>query len=113
VNSTAVILVYATAPDRGVADRLARILVEERLAACANILPGMRAIYRWQGQVESADEVVLILKTVATSSPALLARLRELHPYEEPCALEVPVTGGLPSYLAWIADAVRGPEPAG
>ena len=103
----AAVLVYSTAPDQAAAELLARILVDERLAACANILPGMRAIYRWQGTVESADEVVLLLKTTAAQAEALGARLRTLHPYEEPCVLVLPVAGGSASYLAWIADGVR------
>lgn len=107
MDSPDVVLVYVTAPDAAVAEQIGRSLVEERLAACANILPGMRSVYRWQGRIESADEAVLILKTLAGSADALLGRLRALHPYQEPCALVLPVSGGLPSYLAWVAAGVR------
>ena len=107
MNSPGVVLIYATAPDAVVAERLGRTLVEEELAACANVLPGMRSVYRWQGRVESADEAVLILKTLAGRATATMQRLRALHPYQEPCALVLPVSDGLPSYLAWVAAGVR------
>lgn len=109
MDTAAVVLVYATAPDAATAERIGRVLVEEGLAACANILPGMRAVYRWQGAVESADEAVLLLKTRADAAGTVQRRLAELHPYEVPCALVLPVTDGLPAYLAWLAGAVRAP----
>lgn len=107
MDSPDVVLIYVTAPDAAVAERIGRTLVEEELAACANVLPGMRSVYRWQGRVESADEAVLILKTLAGRSGAVMERLRALHPYQEPCALVLPVSGGLPTYLAWVAAGVR------
>lgn len=106
MDTPAVVLIYATAPDAEVAARIARTLVDEGLAACANILPGMRSVYRWQGRVEEAAEAVLILKTRAERSAELLARLRALHPYQQPCGLVLPVAGGLPGYLAWLAESV-------
>lgn len=101
------ILVYVTCPDPGTAERIGAVLVEERLAACVNILPGMRAVYRWQGAVERADEAVLLVKTLRGRAAAVAVRVRALHPYREPCVLELPITGGSPSYLAWLAEGSR------
>lgn len=101
------LLCYCTCPDADTAGRIASALVEERLAACVNILPGMRSIYRWQGQVETADEVLLLIKTSAEAYPALQDRLRDLHPYELPELLAVEPALGLPGYLQWLADETR------
>ncbi len=101
------ILVYVTCPEAGTAERIGTTLVEERLAACVNILPAMRAVYRWQGAVERSDEAVLLIKTLAGRAAAVGARVRELHPYQEPCVLELPITGGSPAYLAWLAEGSR------
>lgn len=102
------VLIYSTCPDRACAERIGRALVDERLCACANIVPGMHAIYRWRGAVETADEVVLLLKTLRRLEPAVTARLRGLHPYQEPCAVALPITGGSAGYLAWLAESVDG-----
>ncbi len=95
-------MVLVTAPDAEVAGRLARTLVEERLAACANILPGLRSIYRWEGAIQEDEEVLVLLKTRAERCPALAARVKDLHPYELPEVLELPVTGGSDAYLDWV-----------
>jgi len=97
-----VVLVYCTCPDAHLAERLGRILVEERIAACINILPGMRSVYRWEGVVETADEAVLIVKTAAERVETVMTRLGQLHPNAEPCILVLPVVGGSPTYLAWL-----------
>lgn len=97
-----IVFVYVTAPSLEVAEHIAAAAVEEKLAACANILPGMTSVYRWQGKVERATEVVVILKTHADVSGALMQRIKTLHPYEVPCAVSVPVLGGLDDYLEWI-----------
>ena len=96
-------LVYITAADLDEAKRLANTLVGERLAACANILPGMLSYYWWDGAVQNEQEVVLIAKTRASRLAALIARVRALHSYSCPCVLALPITEGDPSYLAWIA----------
>ena len=75
----------------------------EGLAACVNILPGMRSIYRWQGAVESADELLLLIKTSVRRVEAMTSRICQLHPYELPEVIAVEVAAGLPAYLAWIA----------
>lgn len=99
----AVCFVYVTVPDRDTASSIARAIIADGLAACANILGGMRSIYRWQGAIEEAEETVLILKTVADRFDALAAGVRALHPYDTPCIVALPVNAGDPRYLAWIA----------
>lgn len=97
-------LVLTTCPDADTAGRIARTLVEERLAACVNVLPPMRSVYRWKGQVEEAGEVLLLIKTSGTRFAALRERLRALHPYELPEIVAVPIVDGLPDYLAWLQN---------
>ena len=87
---------------------LARTLVEERLAACVNVLPVMTSYYRWKGTVEEDREQQLIIKTTPSRLPALEARLRELHPYEIPELLVLPIVGGSSAYLAWLQESVAG-----
>jgi len=99
---------FATAPDAEVAARIARALVEEELAACANLVSNVRSIYRWQGKLEDESEVMLILKTRADRVDALAERLRALHPYEVPELLVLPVESGLPAYLDWVRGATAG-----
>jgi periplasmic divalent cation tolerance protein len=95
------VFLYVTCPDAGQAETLGRALVEASLAACVNILPGMRSIYRWQGAVESADEAVMIVKTA--QAPAAQAFILRHHPYDCPCVVVLPLAGGNPDYLTWIA----------
>jgi periplasmic divalent cation tolerance protein len=99
------VLLYVTCPDAAQAQTLGRQLVDAALAACVNILPGMHSIYRWQGAVESAAEAVLIVKTTALAKAAAEAFILRNHPYACPCVVEIPVAGGNPAYLAWIAEA--------
>ena len=100
-------LILSTCPDADTAQRLARTLVEERLAACVNLLPGVSSTYRWRGEVEQATEVQLLAKTTADRRVALIARLAELHPYELPEILAVETAAGLPAYLDWVAAETR------
>lgn len=86
---------------------LAEALVGERLAACVNIVPGLRSVYRWQGGIQRDDETLLLIKTTRARYPALQARLPQLHPYELPELLAVEAADGLPAYLRWVADATR------
>lgn len=102
-----VLIVHCACPDPATAGRLAEALVGERLAACAQVLPGVRSVYRWQGEVERADEVLLLLKTVRDRLPALTARIQALHPYELPEVVAVEACGGLPAYLGWVAAETR------
>ncbi len=105
-----VLLAFCTCPDADSARRLAGTLVEERLAACVNLLPGMTSVYRWRDAVETADEVQLIIKTTAARLPALAARLAELHPYELPELVTVQAAAGLPAYLAWVTAETSEPR---
>ncbi len=100
-------VVLVTAPEREVAERLVTELVEERLVACGNIVPGVTSVYRWQGAVERAEEVLMILKTRADAVARLVSRVATLHPYEVPEVLVLRVDGGLGGYLAWIQESVE------
>jgi len=102
-------LVYITAASTDEGATIGRALVEERLAACVNILPGMRSIYRWQGVVQTADEVVLIAKTRAPLVTGLVARVKQLHSYDVPCAVSLPILDGNPDYLRWLAEEAPAP----
>lgn len=95
-------LVYATFPTLEAAEAAGRRLVEERLAACVNIIPGMVSIYRWEGAIERASEVVMVIKTRRERADAVIARVRRDHPYDNPALLIVPVGGGSADFLAWI-----------
>lgn len=98
-----VLLVFTTLPDTTVAQTMARLLVEQRLAACVSVLPAAQSCYRWQGQVEEATEIPLLIKTTTARYAALEAAIRENHPYELPEIVAVPVVAGLPDYLSWVA----------
>lgn len=98
------VFVYVTVPDMQTAAAIADAVVGDRLAACANILPGMQSIYHWQGKIEKAEEVVVIFKTPAAQFAAIESRIKELHPYETPCIVALPVSAGHAPYLRWIAE---------
>ncbi len=102
MSDEAIVLAYITTRDADEAGRIGQALVEERLCACVNILPGMRSIYRWQGAIERAEETVLIAKTRAALFPALAARVQALHSYEVPCVLELPIGRGHEAYVRWL-----------
>lgn len=95
----------ASCPDTAIATDIAETLVEERLAACINIVPGARSIYRWNGRVHTGDEVVLIIKTTDARLAGLTRRLQALHPFDVPELVALPVAGGLSAYLAWVDAA--------
>lgn len=96
------LLVLTNVPDAASAEKIARALIEARVAACVNILAPCRSIYSWQGAVETADEVPLLIKTTAQAYPALEKILREWHPYELPEIIAIPIEQGLPAYLHWL-----------
>ena len=98
-----VIFVYITAPHRDDALRIGRALVEERLAACANVFDSMTSIYWWQGAVQQDQEAVLIAKSTEPLFERLAQRVRELHSYEVPCVVALPVVSGNAPYLEWIS----------
>jgi periplasmic divalent cation tolerance protein len=99
-----VLLVLSTFPDAATARRIGRELVEQRYAACANILPQIESIYWWVKEVESATETLVLFKTSADRYEALESTLRQLHPYEVPEIIALPLTAGLPAYLSWVTE---------
>lgn len=107
---TDAIIVLVTAPTADKAAELARALVEAQLAACGNIVPGLRSIYRWEGKVQDEPEVLLILKTRADLFEPLRARIVELHPYDVPEVLRVDIAEGHAPYLSWILGSTRAPD---
>ena len=96
------VLVYTTYPSIVEAEKAGRVLVERRLAACVNILPGMVSIYRWEGALERADVAVMIVKTRAALADAVSSAVKEMHPYETPAILVIPLEKVDPQYLAWM-----------
>ena len=98
------VIVLTTLPAEGDAEGFASQLVEERLAACVNVLPAMRSVYRWKGSVERADERQLVIKTTAERVSALESRLKELHPYEVPEFVVLPIIAGSPAYLSFLSS---------
>lgn len=97
-------IVYTTAGSEADAARITRVVVEERLAACGNILPRVRSIYRWQGKVEDEPEAAVVLKTTAGRVDALIARVHELHPYDVPDIVSLQIEAGHGPYLDWVRE---------
>ena len=108
---TEALIVFSTFANEADAARVARVLVEERLVACANLLPGARSIYRWKDEVKDEPEVVVLMKTRKQDWTALLSRLHDLHPYETPECVAVRIAAGAPRYMAWLDEALA-PEGA-
>ena len=104
------LLVLTHLPDRATAEVLAQTLVEQRLAACVNVLAPCTSVYRWQGKLETASEVPLSIKTTQDRYAALEAAVRAAHPYALPELIALPIEQGLPDYLAWIAAETRAPD---
>lgn len=102
-----IVTVYAVFADGDEAARIARILVEEQLAACANILAPCRSVYRWQGRIEESAEVPTLFKTRADRAERLIARLATLHSYEVPAAMVWPIAEALPAYADWVRSESR------
>lgn len=106
------LLVLTSLPDRDAAERLAKRLIESRTAACVNVLAPCRSVYRWKDGVQIDDEHPVLVKTTEERYEALEAEIRQLHPYELPEIIAVPIERGLPAYLKWIDDETRaGPHP--
>lgn len=105
VNSPAQ-LFYVTCPDQDVAEKITVKLLQEGLIACANILPGMKSIYWWQGKIEFSHEVVLILKATSAQSDRIIARVESLHPYNTPCILALPIEKGNEAYIRYLQGSL-------
>ncbi|MBO6938069.1 MAG: divalent-cation tolerance protein CutA [Deltaproteobacteria bacterium] len=102
------LVILCTAPNSDVGARLARGLVEAELAACVNLIAGVRSFYRWKGKVEDESEVQLVVKTRASRFDEVRAWVEENHPYDTPEILALPVSGGSDAYLAWVGEQVPG-----
>ncbi|MBA2237898.1 MAG: divalent-cation tolerance protein CutA [Lysobacter sp.] len=102
-----VLICLCTCPDDASAAAIAAALVQERLAACVNRLPGVRSTYRWEGRLEEAEEVLLLIKTTKDRLDDLIGRVQALHPYELPELIAVEANGGLAPYLAWAVEQTR------
>ncbi len=100
-------LIYVTASDRAEAEKIATAVVEERLAACANIFDGVTSVFHWEEKLCTAQEAVLILKTTESCADALTARIKELHSYDCPCITVLPIQGGNADFLNWIEQNTR------
>jgi periplasmic divalent cation tolerance protein len=100
------VMIFCTCGERGEGERIARTLVEERLAACVNIIPGITSIYKWKGAVETSSEYLLLIKTTLERAKAAEDRVVQLHSYDTPELLRTSIQGGLPRYLDWLVSAV-------
>jgi periplasmic divalent cation tolerance protein len=101
------LVAFTTLPDRNKALVLARVLVDEKLAACVNVVPGVTSVYRWQGKIEEDGEVLCVIKTSRARFAKLKQRLKSLHPYEVPELIALPISDGSAAYLRWLAGSLR------
>lgn len=106
-STSNILVAFMTAPNREEARLIARTVVEERLAACCNIAGAVESIYQWQGKVEEAEEVLVIIKTTRERFPDLQRRVTELHSYDIPELIAMPITEGLPGYLEWVGEVMN------
>lgn len=97
------IFVYVTCGDREEAERIGWEMVDDKLAACANVIDGMTSFYRWEGKIETSKEAILILKSQGSLLEALTAAIKQHHSYTVPCVVALPIVGGNPDYLAWLS----------
>jgi periplasmic divalent cation tolerance protein len=102
--SDEVVLAFSTFPDVETARRIARELVAENFAACANVIPKIESIYRWQGKIEQGDETLVLFKTTAARFAAFEEKLKSLHPYDVPEVISCKIEAGLPEYLRWVTE---------
>jgi periplasmic divalent cation tolerance protein len=108
---TEMLLVFTTFAREADAERVVRVLIEERLIACGNLLPGARSLYRWEGAIADQREIVVLMKTRKQDWTALLSRLHELHPYQTPECIAVRIAAGAPAYMAWLESALAPETP--
>ncbi len=106
--TTGIVQLQTTLDSEAAASRIADTLVAEQLAACVQVQGPVRSTYRWQGALERANEWLCLVKTTEAALPSVMARLKELHPYDTPEIIVTPVIGGDPGYLAWVGEQVRG-----
>ena len=106
-KASAIRLFYVTTPDLVVANRISQTLLNEKLIACSNLFPDMDSTYWWEGKLEAAHECVLILKSTSQQSERIMKRVKELHPYENPCILEISIESAAKAYGDWITNEVK------
>lgn len=100
-------IIYTTVEKLSHAERLAEDIVNTKMAACVNIIPGMRSVYRWEGDVKMANETVMMIKTERRLESDVIAEVKRLHPYETPAVITLPIEGGCPEYLSWISEETK------
>ncbi len=100
-------IIYITTEDKAEARNIGKVLVEERLAACVNIIDGMESMFWWEGEAQSEKETILIAKTTADRLDDLTVKVKEVHSYDCPCIVALPIQGGNPDFLSWIAEEVH------
>ena len=100
------LLILTTTGSESEAKKIAQMLVERRLAACVNVIPRMHSVYRWKGKVESAEEFLLLIKTRKENESAVQAAIREVHSYDLPECISIPIDGGSAEYLKWIMESL-------
>jgi periplasmic divalent cation tolerance protein len=101
------IFIYVTVPSQDEAQKIAEAVVTDRLAACANIIPGMKSVYRWEGKIQQSDEVIVIFKTIESLFTVVEARVKKLHSYKTPCIAALPVTNINAEFKAWVAAETK------
>lgn len=109
-NSQTFSLFYITCPDLATAQKISSVLLNQKLIACANILPGMQSMYHWQGELKSESEVVLILKSQSQYKTSIEEVILSHHPYDCPCLLQLPIIDGHQGFLQWISEATKGAQ---
>ena len=106
-DASQAVVLLSTAPKEEEAARIARTLVEERLVACVNVVPGVRSFYRWEGKVQDDPELLMVIKTAPDRQEAVVQRIQELHSYDCPEAIAFPLIGGSEAYLGWVQEVTR------
>ena len=104
-----IVFAYITTKNRSEAKKIGKILLQEKLAACVNILNHMHSMYWWKGKIEVSNEAVLIAKTTKTLFPKLSKKVKAIHSYDVPCILQIPVTDGNKEYVDWLLENIKGP----
>ncbi|MDP3066322.1 MAG: divalent-cation tolerance protein CutA [Methanobacteriaceae archaeon] len=101
-------LIYITTSGEDESEKIAKKLLEEKLAACANIIPNIKSLYWWDGEIEEDTESILILKTRSNYLDTIIKRVKDIHSYEVPCVLEIPIKNGSEEYLKWLEESLKG-----
>lgn len=111
IAMTQTVLLYTTFPSQEVALKIAHMLIAQRLAACANLLPSITSVYAWQNSIEQTNEVAMLVKTTMSQVDAAQRAIVSAHPYDCPCVLQLPIAGGHPDFLSWITTQTQQADP--